>query len=52
MLSVAIAVLALASLSEKPVSYLTSTVLVVLAVGCFAVAWVTLLGQPSAPPTV
>lgn len=52
LLSVAIGVLALASLSEKPISYGTSAMLTVLAIGFFGVSWVTLLGQPSAPPTV
>jgi hypothetical protein len=52
LLSVGDAVLALASLSEKPISYGTSAVLTVLAFGFFAVSWVTLLGRPSAPPTV
>ncbi|MGZ3416360.1 MAG: hypothetical protein ACXWUG_04500 [Polyangiales bacterium] len=51
-LSVLIGILALASLSQKPVSYVTSVVLITLSVGCFAVSWVTLLGQPSAEPSV
>jgi hypothetical protein len=52
LLSVLVAILALASLSEKPISYGTSTALTVLALAFFGVSWVTLLGQPSAPPTV